>query len=275
MWKTYPSCKNVVQQAWSNNTMGSRAYQLMHKVKRIRKDFIQWNREVFGILDKEIQQKMKQLQDLQNNITLVTDIAKERMLREQIETLLLREEMMWAQKARSDWILKGDRNTRFFQTIVKQRRARSRIHCINKDDGTPTKDPVEIERVFVDRFKAAYDNSTTNSVESIMEQLNTLPIPQLSDQQCCHLNRPVTIREIEDTVFQLGPHKAPRPDGIPAFLFQQFWPTVKHDICSTVQAFFYSGTMMPFLMKNLSILRAIAVPILKSQLEEIGRLSSN
>nr|POF09760.1 hypothetical protein CFP56_21398 [Quercus suber] len=156
MWTTHPSCKNVVQQAWSSNTVGSRAYHLMHKVTMVRKDFIQWNREVFGKIDKEIQQKMKQLQDLHNNITLVNDISKERMLREDIETLLQREEMMWAQKARSDWILKGDRNTR--------------------------EDPVEIEKIFVDHFKAAYGNSTTSSVESIMEQPNTLPIPRLTNQ---------------------------------------------------------------------------------------------
>ena len=30
-------------------------------------------------------------------------------------------------------------------------------------------------------------------------------------------------------------------DDIPAFFFQDFWQTVRQDICSTVQAFFHSG----------------------------------
>ena len=34
---------------------------------------------------------------------------------------------MWAQKERCNWALFEDRNTRYFQTVVKQRRARSRI----------------------------------------------------------------------------------------------------------------------------------------------------
>ena len=34
---------------------------------------------------------------------------------------------MWAQKERCNWTLFEDRNTRYFQIVVKQRRARSRI----------------------------------------------------------------------------------------------------------------------------------------------------
>lgn len=61
-------------------------------------------------------------------------MRKEKAIREELEVLLNREELLWAQKARSDWTLLGDRNTRFFQTVVKQRRARSRIlHSKDRD----------------------------------------------------------------------------------------------------------------------------------------------
>ena len=112
---------------------------------------------------------------------------------------------MWAQKVRSEWILKGDRNTRYFQAVVKQRRARSRIHCIKNAKVVLIEDPKCIERIFVDQFQ--YESANTNTVENIMEQLHNLAILQLSAQQCCILNKPVTIKEIENTVFQLGPFK--------------------------------------------------------------------
>lgn len=35
--------------------------------------------------------------------------------------------MMWAQKARTKWIFQGDRNIKYFQTVVRQRRAKNRI----------------------------------------------------------------------------------------------------------------------------------------------------
>ena len=44
-------------------------------------------------------------------------------------------------------------------------------------------------------------------------------------------------------MFQLGSHKAPGPDGLPAFLYQDFWGIVKTDVINTVLAFFHSGSL--------------------------------
>lgn len=44
-------------------------------------------------------------------------------------------------------------------------------------------------------------------------------------------------------MFQLGPHKAPGPNGIPAFFYHEFWSIVKVDVINTVQAFFHSGSL--------------------------------
>ena len=58
---------------------------------------------------------------------------------------MIKEEIMWAQNARSDWIVQGDRNTRYFQTVVKQRRAGCRILQLKTDDGTTIEGLKDIE----------------------------------------------------------------------------------------------------------------------------------
>ncbi|KAL4606260.1 hypothetical protein ACB092_09G089300 [Castanea dentata] len=133
----------------------------MHKVYSVRKEFVRWNRNVFGRIEQEINQKKRLLQDLQNNVISMANVGKERELREELECLLKREELMWAQKARSEWILKGDKNIRYFQVVVKQRRARSRIHCIKNTEGVLIEDPEGIERIFVDHFKSTYEFANT------------------------------------------------------------------------------------------------------------------
>ena len=60
---------------------------------------------------------------------------KKKLFREELETLMHREEVMWSQKVRCNWVVLRDRNTRYFQTVVKQRRVRSRILQLNTDDG--------------------------------------------------------------------------------------------------------------------------------------------
>lgn len=112
-----------------------------------------WNKTVFGKLDKEIKDKQLELQHLQNTIHTVEDVKKERDLRIDLENLMEREELMWAQKARSNWIIQGDRNTKFFQTVVKQRRARNRILQLKTENGNLTEDLNEIESMLITYFK--------------------------------------------------------------------------------------------------------------------------
>ena len=150
---------------------------------------------------------------------------------------------MWAQKARSNWILNGDKNTRYFQTIVRQRRARSRILHIKDEEGLLLEDPMEIENRLANHFKSSYEDIALLSADSILSELQTIDIPKLTHQQCLEMNRLVTNLEIEDTIFQLGPHKAYGPDGIPAFFYQQYWELVKSDVVNTIQAFFHSRSL--------------------------------
>ena len=78
---------------------------------------------------------------------------------------------MWAQKARCDWTLFADRNKRYFQTVVKQRRAKSRILHIKDGEGNLTDKTNEIEDILVNHFKFSYEDPNSNSVDSILYEL--------------------------------------------------------------------------------------------------------
>ena len=45
----------------------------------------------------------------------------------------------------------------------------------------------------------------------------------------------------------MGTYKAPGPNGIHVFFFQNFWGIVKTDVCNAVQAFFHSGSLLKVL----------------------------
>ena len=150
---------------------------------------------------------------------------------------------MWAQKARTKWFLHGDRNTRYFQTVVRQRRSRNRILQIKDEHGHYIDVHEEIEQIFIDSFQRNFSCNSILTVESIIQEIRGLSIPSLTDQQVLLLNRGISIFEIEEAVFQIGPHKAPGPDGIPGFFFQNFWSIIKTDVCNAIQAFFHSGSL--------------------------------
>lgn len=49
-----------------------------------------------------------------------------------------------------------------------------------------------------------------------------------------NLTKEFTEREISDALFQIGPLKAPGPDGFPVRFFQRNWDTLKKDVIATV-----------------------------------------
>ena len=156
---------------------------------------------MFGKVENGIKLKQTILQQIENSIKSMDDVQNEKNLREEIEVLLDREEFMWAQKARTKWILQRDRNTGFFQIVVKQRRARSRIFQIKNDQGLLTDILEEIENILTSHFRKSYENYNNTSVDDIIHELENLPIIALSEQQCSMLNRPISNIEIEETVF--------------------------------------------------------------------------
>ena len=179
------------------------------------------------------------LQQIQDSIHTVEDVRQEKELRLELEYLMEKEEIIWAQKARSNWITQGDRNSKYFQTLVKQRRARNRILQLRKADGNLTEDLSEIESMFLDHFKDQFKENDTKSLPQLMEELASLPIPKIDHHQKEELERPMTNAKIEWVVHQFGPHKALGPDGIPAFFHQYFWSIVRQDIISSTHAFFH------------------------------------
>ncbi|XP_051212082.1 uncharacterized protein [Lolium perenne] len=69
---------------------------------------------------------------------------------------------------------------------------------------------------------------------------NTNPIsPEMNLALC----REFTDEEIGDALFQIGPIKAPGPDGLPGRFFQRNWAIMKQEVIGAVKDFFRSGKM--------------------------------
>lgn len=145
MWLTHSNWKAIAQDAWSAQSNGSKAFNFQHKLKSIRRKFSEWNKNVFGKVEYQLKEKQRKLQEVQNSIFTTDDIRIERNLTGEIEMLIHQEEIMWPQKARNNWTVYGDRNTRFYQTVVKQRRARNRIIHLKNINGDMLDKLEEIE----------------------------------------------------------------------------------------------------------------------------------
>lgn len=63
------------------------------------------------------------------------DTEEQTMLQQVIKELLTREEILWRQRSKIQWLKEGDKNTRFFHSRASIRRQRNKIDKLRDENG--------------------------------------------------------------------------------------------------------------------------------------------
>ncbi|XP_074299645.1 uncharacterized protein LOC141630789 [Silene latifolia] len=158
-------------------------------------------------------------------------IKLEAKLRRELDEVLAREELLWYQKSRMDFIRDGDRNTSYFHVSTLIRRWRNRITSLKKENGEWTSEPHEIKEIVVNYYKSLYLEEQENDVE---DKLPWNLFQDFSNTDWEWLTRPFNIAEIERVINNMGALKAPGPDGFQALFYRKNWETIADSLCEMV-----------------------------------------
>jgi hypothetical protein len=128
-----------VKNTWESlNVQGKNAFVIKEKLKKLKDALKAWNRDVFGILDLNIDKTVSDLNEIEEQIvnhgSAPSTLNSKEKVKEFWEQIHFKESIL-RQKSRSKWIQEGNSNTRFFHASVKGRRRRNQIVKLKKGDG--------------------------------------------------------------------------------------------------------------------------------------------
>lgn len=151
-------------------------------------------------------------------------------LKQELDSILNWEELLWYQKSRADQIKWSDRNTAYFHAKTIARRQRNRIELLQDDYGAWIDNQDELKMLASSYFQNLYTEDNMSYMEyQIKDKFTLLPSDSLS-----FLSKVVDAEEVCTSLFDTNPWKAPGLDSFQAGFFQTQWDIVGKDFCDEV-----------------------------------------
>jgi hypothetical protein len=240
MWTRHEGYTSMVEQAWEEEDWGDRGLGgCWNRLKRVSGSIKSWSRNVFGSVQREIKRLKERLAEAKESSLISGDSQGVRAIERELHEHFEREEIMFRQRSRVNWLHAGDRNTRYFQNRASHRRRKNTIKDLRDPNGrrlTTDEEMRELARTF---YSNLYRSEGANNMHVILDQVQA----SVSEEMNLKLLAPFSNEEIERALFQMGPTKSPGPDGLPALFYQRHWPILKEEVCGAVKEFLNGGAI--------------------------------
>uniref|UniRef100_A0ACD5Y8K6 Uncharacterized protein n=1 Tax=Avena sativa TaxID=4498 RepID=A0ACD5Y8K6_AVESA len=219
MWERDPGLTASIETAWEGSKTCSNLGDLVNKLNLTRSHMHSWSKENFGSITKNASRLRNKIKSLWKKPRSAWREAEIKRASKELDEILVREEMMWRQIPRVKWLQEGDRNTKYFHRKANWHQSKNRVKRLRWLNGNWTDDPTKIENMTTDFFKELYSNDRKVIPDDLINLLHT-PISEEMNKDLC---KKFSDKKIGDALFQIGPIKAPGPDGLPSRFFQHNW----------------------------------------------------
>ncbi|KAL2237400.1 UNVERIFIED_CONTAM: hypothetical protein Sindi_0931700 [Sesamum indicum] len=211
MWLKHHTFLDTIKQSWCLPTEGYGMYKLQQKIYRIKVLLKLWNKDTFGNVFTTVEQAKQNATEAEKRFDMDPSEANLIDLKRSNAALvhaLILESEYWKQKSNCKWLEAGERNTKYFHSLVKKKRVKSTIHRIMEENQEVTI-PDRIRESATAYFKNLLScNPARNNAPEFPFQF-----PQVSEECTRIIGRLPTDEEIRDIVFSIDKDSIEGPDG--------------------------------------------------------------
>ena len=154
--------------------------------------------------------------------------------------LLEKEEKMWHQRSRVQWLQCGDQNTRFFHGTATCRKRQNFIKGLRDENGVWQSKEQCLSGLLTDFYEKLFKSSNPHNMDRVVDGVQKV----VTNSMNADLTKPYSADEVERAIKDMVPLKAPGPDGMPPLLYQTYWSDVGMDTTRAVLSCLNSGSIL-------------------------------
>ncbi|GKB53420.1 hypothetical protein Tco_0904173 [Tanacetum coccineum] len=132
--------------------------------------------------------------------------------------------LIWPKRAKIQWAIEGDENSKYFHGIINKKRSQLAIRGVLVD-GEWIEDPPKVKNEFLEHFSNRFSMPTGQTINLDSHMFQKISIDQNAD-----LESDVSLEEIKKAVWECGTNKSPGPDGFSFEFIRKYWNIIQHDV---------------------------------------------
>ena len=236
MWLKTNGFVNRVDSWWNRHSFsGTPNYVFAKKLKVLKEDIIQWNRQEFGNVGRKKKELLKALESLDTKDGVLglteTEMYERNEVRSQIEHLFSLE-ISWRQKSRMLYIKEGDNNTKLFNKMANSYRRHNHLSFLEVD-GVIYEEGAKVANQVVQFYKSLYQES-----EEWRPFVEGLDFDQIGELERGWMERRFDKDKIISVVRDMEGDKAPGLDGFSMAFFHHCWRVLESDVLAIFEEFY-------------------------------------
>ncbi|XP_031116517.1 uncharacterized protein LOC116020174 [Ipomoea triloba] len=126
------------------------------------------------------------------------------------------------------WLLKGDRNTKFYHLYASARKRKNRIQRLQDGTGQWV-EGTDLLGVALNYFQNIFSTKGSHA-DGLLEDF----VPKVTDMDNACLMQSFTVDEVKEALFSMAPDKSPGPDGFSPAFYQHFWNEISPDVANFI-----------------------------------------
>ena len=226
-WVEMEGFFDIVQHVWQIDPgFEDPAKCISFKMKVLRKRLLAWSKNLSKLLLLLSNcNKVIDFLDLveETRLLSVFEWNLREIVKMQILKLLEFRKIYWKKRCTNRWMLLGEENTKFFQSIATERYRINTVSQVIDQNGQTVHSHEQKASLFLQCFKNRM--GVTRDPEMVFD-LSTL-FPRHTDLEC--LVDMFSTQEIDSLVSIIPADKAPGPDGFNGFFMKKCWPIIAQD----------------------------------------------